>query len=976
MSDEQRATSDGRRPAEFPPGVARPGPVLSRRDFVRLLGASAALAGVYGCSRRPDELILPYVHQPPELTPGVPQYYATAMTLDGLATGLLVESHDGRPTKVEGNPDHPASLGAAGVHEQASVLQLYDPHRSRHVRHGAQQADWDAVARLLAPVALGQRVGARGEGLRLLLEPTASPLTVALLARVRERWPAAGVHVHAPFAAPDDGDALLPLPDLTRADVVLALDADFLASGPFHLRWAHDWAVRRGAGGGPSRLYVVESGFTPTGATADHRLAVRPGELETVAAALLAGVRAARGVTSAPTAPTTADEATTAWLRAAARDLAAAAGRCVVVAGPRQSATVRLLARALNAELGNEGRTMWYVRSPLLGAGDASVGSLADLAAARDVDTLLVLGGNPVYDAPADVDVAGLLRRVPNTVHLGLYEDETARACAWHVPALHYLERWGDARAYDGTASLVQPLVAPLFGGHCADELLALVAGEATPRAHDLLQTHWRGRAGDRASGFDAFWREALRRGVIADSAAPRAASAPVPAVVPPPAAPPRAAAGTLEVVLAPCPKVHDGRFADNAWLQELPEPMTTLTWGNAAQLSPATAARLGVESGDELALGAGGRTVRVPAIVVPGVADGVAVLHAGYGRDGAEETARGVGVRAQGLFPRAARYALAGVTVARTGAHHELALTQPHWRLHGREPVRVVAPGQPVAREDAAGGTRRRALPLYERQPGAPHQWAMTIDLDRCTGCGACMVACQAENNVPVVGPEGVRDGREMHWLRIDRYYADAATDAAAAAPAGPLSVAQPMLCQHCEDAPCEYVCPVEATVHSSDGLNEMVYNRCVGTRFCSNNCPYKVRRFNWFDYNRDLGDVEALQRNPDVTVRERGVMEKCTFCVQRIREAEIRASVEGRTLGPNEVTTACAQACPTRAIVFGSLTGAGSEVARLREDPRAYAVLDELGTEPRVRYLARVRNANPALAASRAPSASEAAT
>jgi molybdopterin-containing oxidoreductase family iron-sulfur binding subunit len=685
----------------------------------------------------------------------------------------------------------------------------------------------------------------------------------------------------------------------------------------------------------------MESGVTPTGGAADHRLRLRPGELAAAAAALLGEVRAARGGDVPP-----ATDGTTAWLRAAARDLAASAGRCVVVAGARHGATVRQLARALNAELGNEGRTVWYVRSPLLGAGDASVGSLADLADARDVDTLLVLGGNPAYDAPPDMDVAALLRRVPNTVHLGLYEDETARLCAWHVPALHYLERWGDARAYDGTASLVQPLVAPLFGGHDTDELLALCAGDAAPRPHDLLQAHWRARAG---SDFDAFWHDALRTGVIPDTAAPRVASAAVADVVPPPA-PPRAA-GTLEVVLAPCAKVHDGRFANNAWLQELPAPMTTLTWGNAAQLSPATAARLGVEDGDEIALAAGGRTLRTPAIVVPGLADDVAVLHAGYGRAGAEETARGVGVSAYALFPRAAPYTLAGVAVRRTGAHHALALTQTHWRMEGRDPVRVVAPGEGVPREPRP----RRALPLYERQPSAPHQWAMTIDLDLCTGCGACMVACQAENNVPVVGAEGVRDGREMHWLRIDRYHSGA--------PDEPASAAQPMLCQHCEDAPCEYVCPVGATVHSGDGLNEMVYNRCVGTRFCSNNCPYKVRRFNWFDYNRDVGDVAALQKNPDVTVRERGVMEKCTFCVQRIRESEIQARVDGRELGPNEVTTACQQACPTRAIVFGSLTGTGSEVARLGNDPRAYSVLEELGTEPRVRYLARVRNANPAL-------------
>lgn len=942
------SASDDRRLQEFPPGAASAGPELSRRDFVRLLGASAALAGVYGCTKRPAERILPYVHQPAELTPGVPAYYATAMTLDGFATGLLVESHDGRPTKVEGNPDHPASLGAAGVYEQASVLQLYDPHRARDVRHHGQTATWGALAQLLAPAAMRARVGARGEGLRLLLEPTASPFTLAMLDRVRALYPAAGVHVHAPFAALGTADGMLPHADFTRADVVLALDADFLASGPFQLRYARQWAERRRAPGGPSRLYAVESRFTPTGATADHRLRARPDEIDAIADALLVEVRAARG--GGPGVGTGGAHAP--WVRAAARDLAASAGRSVVVVGERQSVRLQGVVRALNAALGNEGTTVWYTRSPLLGAGGVDgVATLADLARATQVDTLLVLGGNPVYDAPADVDVARALSAVPNSVYLGLYDNETARVCAWHVPAAHYLESWGDARAYDGTASLVQPLIAPLFDGRTADEVLAACAGDATASAHDLLQAHWRAQ---HPNGFDAFWSEALRRGVIADSASPRITSAALPPALPAPNAQGSTdgvPAGTLDIVLAPDPSVYDGRFANNAWLQELPAPITTLTWGNAAQLSPATAARLHVASGDMVALHASDRTVRLPVLVVPGLADDVAVLHAGYGRDGAEDTARGVGASAYPLFTSAAPYLRRGVRVEAAGGRQALALTQTHWRMEGRDIARTVAPGEGVPEDPRA----RRALPLYERTPAAPHQWAMTIDLDQCTGCSACVVACQAENNVPVVGHQGVLDGREMHWLRVDRYETGP--------PDAPASVSQPMLCQHCEQAPCEYVCPVEATVHSPDGLNEMVYNRCVGTRFCSNNCQYKVRRFNWFDYNQDVGPIGALVKNPDVTVRARGVMEKCTFCVQRIREGEIAAGVEGRPLGANEVRTACQQACPTQAIVFGSLTDPGSHVAEQRRDPRAYAVLAELGTEPRVRYLARVHNANPAL-------------
>ena len=917
----------------------------TRRRFVKLLGASAALAGLDGCTRMPASNILPYVDQP-ELTPGVPQYYATSMVLDGFATGLLVESHEGRPTKVEGNPDHPASLGAAGVYEQASVLQLYDPHRAWQVRHEKSAASWSELAAALAPASLRSRVGARGERLALLLEPTSSPLERELIDRVRGLYPAAHVHFYAPLGLL--ADAFVPQYDLREADVIVAIDADFLASGPFHLRRARQFAERRRpeSARGMSRCYAIEASVTPTGMAADHRFAMRPGELVPVLERL-------SGALGGATSGTSQSASGDAWIASIARDLRAHAGRSVVIAGPYLPYRAQALAVQINQTLKNVGRTIWFTRSPLLGAGDprASLGPLVDALRAGQIDTLICAGGNPAYASAAGHDLGGLLRRVRQSVYLGLYENETARECTWMVPASHYLEHWGDARAYDGTLSLVQPLIEPLHGGKTTSELLSLVLGAPDARTYDLVRESWR-RGGGIGTGaeFDDGWRHVLGRGVVDGSAfAPE--SSPPPAAA---AATPAIDSGTMDIAFRPHARVHDGTFANNAWLQELPDPITTLTWENAAQISPTTARRLGIVDGDILALQAAGRSVRLPAVAIAGHPDDAVTVHFGYGRDGAERVARGLGVSVYPVWPGDRFSTRANVSRVADAPRRDLAMTQTHRTLESSAPARLVTQQEYA---QLPPSPRRRMLTLYEPavslpDPPAPTQWGMTIDLGACIGCGACTVACQAENNVPVVGREDVRRGREMHWLRIDWY---------APADGQPSSLSQPMLCQHCEKAPCEYVCPVEATVHSRDGLNEMIYNRCVGTRFCSNNCPYKVRRFNWFDYSEKLTDGEQLVQNPDVTVRERGVMEKCTFCVQRIRQAEIAARVAGRPLRSTDVETACQQACPTRAIVFGSIAEPGSEVARERASPRAYAVLEDLGTEPRVLYLARVRNPNP---------------
>ena len=954
---------------------------VSRRDLLKLLGASMALAGVAGCNPKATEGILPYVEVPRDVTPGIRRFYATSMDLDGFATGLLVESHEGRPTKIEGNPEHPASLGATGVIEQASVLGLYDRERARGLRLRGGPATWEAFLARFG----GERRD-RGAGLRFLLYPTSSPLLGDMIGRVLARHPAARFTFHSPTrgvrgdqaldgARLAFGEALLPQRDFSQARVIVSLDADFLAGMPFSLRYSRQFAeARRPASpsAGMCRLYVVESMMSPTGSMADHRLRRRPSEIAATAASLAAAVarlplgpQALPAEVAAALGPAAATGKDAAVIEAMARDLGRHPGAGLVVAGDHQPPVVHAIAHLLNTALRNDAAA-WLTRPVLLRAGDAEQGLealTAELRAGR-VDTLVILEANPSYTAPPDLDFPRWLRAVPESVYVGLHENETAGDCAWFVPGTHYLEAWGDARAYDGTLSMVQPLIQPLFGGRTAAEILAVLAGDPIPDAHRLLRESWARRQG--AAGSDAAMDAALKHGLVPGTAAPRVTPtltpAPLAAAIAALAAAPAAPEGALEVAFAPDPRVYDGRFANNPWLQELPAPITKLTWDNAALLAPATARRLGLENEDLVTLDLGGRDVEAPVLVVPGHAEGAVTLHLGYGRRGAEEIAAGVGFDAYRLRSAAGEAHATGLTIRRIeGARHPLAVTQPHRSQEGRPIALSATLDHYRAHPDFTASQRGPlpsllALPVYKGE-----QWAMTIDLAICTGCSSCVVACQAENNVLVVGKEEVLNKREMHWLRIDTYEAEGERAAA------PALVHQPMLCQHCEMAPCEYVCPVNATVHSPDGLNEMVYNRCVGTRFCSNNCPYKVRRFNWYDWverRPDNGGIAMLQRNPEVTVRERGVMEKCTFCVQRIRRAEIAARVEGRPIRPGEVRTACQEACPTRAIQFGSLAHRGTEMLAWREEPRVYSVLHELGTRPRVQYLARIDNPNPEIA------------
>jgi molybdopterin-containing oxidoreductase family iron-sulfur binding subunit len=942
---------------------------LDRRELLRLLAASLALAGASGCSRSPHEKILPYVQRPREAAPGVPTEYATSMVIDGFAMGLLVQSHEGRPTKIEGNPEHPASLGATGVYQQASLLDLYDPGRVVAVRRDGALASWsDALAALQHPPTWRPW---------FVLPPQSSPLLGTWIERVLARYPAARFTFVSPISRQRVYEAtqlllgrpLEPQYDVGRARVILSLGADFLEAMPMSVRWAREFARRRR--GAPAeemnRLYAVETMLSPTGSVADHRAAVRASEIPAIAGAILREVMSQAGAQPAarlPAAllaslPQAADTPVAPFVQAVARDLWQARGAALVVAGDGSPLEVQLIAHALNSALDSWGDVAWFVEPALL-TGNATLTALAEALDARAVDAVLVLDSNPVYWAPPVLELGRRLRSAPESFHLTHSDNETSRACRWVMPLSHYLESWGDARAHEGTASFIQPLIEPLHPSRSALELLAACGGQPGTRGHELLVERYRDEFG---ANFDAAFEEGLRAGLIADSASPRLTPrADFTRAVEALRSAPRPPQSTPELHFETSPALYDGRFASNAWLLELPHPMTKQTWGNAAVIGTELAAELGISNGRVLELEVDGRKLAAPALILPGHARDAVTLALGFGQSGTNLVGAGVGANAYLLRNDDQLYA-PGLRIAVSEREHPLAITQDHANTRGRSLALIATLGEYRERPEltaALRGPQPTLLPMFSSPqggagqgfPNGGRQWAMTIDTSICTGCSACVIACQAENNVPVVGERNVRRGREMHWLRIDRYFEG--PDEA------PRVVHQPMMCQHCEAAPCEYVCPVNATVHSPDGLNEMVYNRCVGTRFCSNNCPYKVRRFNWFDFNREPS-VADLAHNPDVTVRERGVMEKCTYCVQRIRRAEMKARIEKREIGPGEVVTACQQACPTEAIQFGSLDHAGTKMVEWRNEGRAYAVLHDLGTRPRTQYLAKIQNPNP---------------
>jgi len=958
---------------EFPEQASSFEDPKGRREFITLMGASLALAGLTACTKQPEERILPYVRQPEQLVPGRPLFFATATGHDGYARGILVESHEGRPTKVEGNPDHPASLGATDVFGQAHVLGLYDPDRSKAVLYLGQLRTWgDFKAALREPLAKQKAKG--GSGLRFLTGRCTSPTLAAQLQGLLKEFPAAKWASWEPAARDNAragavlafGEAVEPQYRFDQADVVLSLEADFVSGHPQSLRLVREFAARRKPSGESprmNRVYVVEGSPTPSGASADHRLALRSSEIEGFARAVAAAV----GVAAQGGAPHP-------WVAPIAKDLKAAGARALVIAGESQPPAVHAIAHAINEELGAVGTTVSYT-APAEAAPGGETAALAALVAemkAGAVEMLVVLGANPAYAAPADLEVAAALDKVPFRVHHGLAVDETAVRSHWHVPASHPLESWGDLRAADGTVSIVQPLIAPLY--HTLSELEVLAAfTEGEQKAHEIVRAHWARELGE--ADFDKRWNRALHDGVVAGTAAP-AKAVKVKAGEWASPAPRAGEVGGLEVAFRTDPAVFDGRFANLGWLQELPRPLTKITWDNVALVSPKTAAELGGVRVEQTASGhvtelaeltLDGRSVVAPLWVLPGHPDGAVTVHLGYGRTRAGRVGNGVGFNAYALRTTDALWGRGGLQVRKTGATAKVSCTQDHWTMEAtahqeagrRHLVRSVTLAE-LAQDPHAvkklGHEPGPGLSMYPPHEYKGHAWGMAIDMSACVGCNACVTACQAENNIPVVGKDQVGRGREMHWIRVDRYYQGP--------PESPETYHQPVLCMHCENAPCEVVCPVAATVHSEEGLNDMVYNRCVGTRYCSNNCPYKVRRFNFLLYQDWTTPTFKMLRNPEVTVRSRGVMEKCTYCVQRISRARIDAKNQGREMKDGDVVTACEAACPAQAIVFGDVNDPESRVSKLKAGERSYGLLTELSTKPRTTYLAAVRNPNPEIA------------
>jgi MoCo/4Fe-4S cofactor protein with predicted Tat translocation signal len=961
---------------EFPQQAQPLGEGVDRRDFVKLMGASVAFAGLTACNR-PAEKIIPYVRTPEGVVPGKPLFFATAMPLCGVATGVLVESHTGRPTKIEGNPDHPSSLGATDPFMQAAILSLYDPDRSQTVRHLGEISTWGEFIGAMQPVLTDARTRS-GAGVRILTQTVNSPTVGAQIQQFLASYPAARWHQWEPAGRDNAreggrlafGSYVNTVYHFDKANTVVSLDANFLACGPGNLRYARDFMSRRRVRKGTTsmnRLYVVEAAPSSTGSVADHRLPLRPGAVEGLARAVAAGL----GIGAAPAA---AEHA--AWVAAVVRDLQANRGASIVVAGDQQPPVVHQLAHAINSALGNIGTTV-TITDPIEVAPVNHLDSLRQLVAdihGGTVRTLIMLGGNPVFDAPSDLEFREALARVPARVHLSTYYDETAELSHWHIPETHFLESWSDARAHDGTVSIIQPLIAPLYNGRSAHEVLAVLNG-LDLAGYDIVRRNWQGQAD--AATFDASWRGWLNDGVIAGSALPPRAGSAGESVAPAAGGP---QAGGIELQFRPDPTIFDGRFANNGWLQELPKPITKITWDNALLVSPRTAARLNIAPGEDainerttilVRVDYHGRQLELPVWIVPGHADDAATIHYGYGRTRSGHVGDHTGANVYPLRFSDALDIGRGASVSRTSNSYKIACTQEHQNLSEGGDRHIIRHATLAGFLADAGFAKHdqpesadedvSLVPQWNYKTdshGNPlNAWGMVIDPGTCIGCNGCVIACQSENNIAVVGKDQVWREREMQWLRIDRYYSGA--------PENPEIYNQPIPCMQCENAPCEPVCPVEATAHSAEGLNDMTYNRCVGTRYCSNNCPYKVRRFNFYQYSDYYTPSLKPMRNPEVTVRTRGVMEKCTYCVQRINAAKITAEREDRPVRDGEIVTACQQACPTDAIVFGNINDPASRVARLKSEPHNYALLAELNTRPRTTYLGVIRNPNPELKA-----------
>jgi MoCo/4Fe-4S cofactor protein with predicted Tat translocation signal len=964
---------------------------VSRRGFMKMMGASMALAGLAGCTKQPDEAIYPYVKAPEDLVLGKPVYFATAFPFPTGAIPVLVKSDAYRPVKIDGNPEHPMTRGGSDPITQGTLLGLYDPDRSQHILYRGQTLSWAAFRAAFLSTLMNKKASG-GEGLYFLSDTVTSPTLAAQWKKAQAAYPQAKFVQYDPvnrdssYAATKVafGDYADAQYKLDVADVVVTLDADFLSGAiqPGFHKLAKDYGKRRklesaGSGDyGMNRLYTVESMTTTTGLKADHRLALRASDIAAFSAAMAAEV----GAGSAPSGYTWSSDAQK-FLASVAKDLKANAGKSVVIPGEQQSAAVHLAAIAINQALGNVGKTVIYTETvnPMPSIqGDDLKSLVADMNAGK-VDWLVILNANPVYSAPADLQFEDALGKVKTVAHLGLYFDETGREAQWHINAAHYLESWSDARAYDGTVSVIQPMIEPLYGGHSAHEIIQAMLENPEVSAYEAVRDTWKDKALAKGTDAEFGWRKVLHDGFIVDTAFAAKTAAGKASI---PAAAAQTPADSLEIIFRPEPHTYDGRFANNGWLQEVPRPVTNLSWDNAALMSYATLEKLAVKEHDVIEITLNGKKVLAPVLAVPGHAEGSLTLHLGQGRRAAGRVGSDVGFSAYQIRPSASPLFAAGATVRKTGEVWGFAVTKSHY-IDQRS---VVVGGDGSGTHSIEGNEamdrgiiRYATLEEFKQHPEFAHEgegkevpeptttmfpayrydhnaWGMSIDMNSCVGCNACVVSCYAENNIAVVGKHQVTMGRVMQWLRIDTYYEG---DLAA-----PRAHFQPMACQHCENAPCEQVCPVGATVHTPEGLNTMVYNRCVGTRYCSNNCPYKVRRFNFLLYSDYETESLKLGRNPDVTVRSRGVMEKCSYCVQRINAAKIEADKENRQIRDGEIVTACQQACPTDAIVFGNINDGTSRVSKLKRQERTYGVLADINTRPRTTYVAEVLNINQELA------------
>jgi molybdopterin-containing oxidoreductase family iron-sulfur binding subunit len=971
---------------EFPSQASEWIDPVSRRSFLKVMGASMALAGLAGCTKQPDEPIYPYVTAPPDLTLGKPDYFASAFPFTTGAVPVLIKSSAYRPIKVDGNPEHPYIRGGSDPITQATLLDMYDPDRSQHVVYRGETRNWASFLAAFRGMLADKKPGG-GQGLYFLSATVTSPTLAAQWQQGQKNYPQAKFVQYDPvnrdnhYAAAKQafGQFVDAQYHLDQADVIVSLDADFLGGAQFpgFHKLARDYAQKRKLDGTDqmNRLYVVESVTTTTGFKAEHRLAVKPSQVAAFAQSLASAVGAG-GAASGSWSDHDAK-----YLQGVAADLKGNGSKCVVIPGEFAPPDVHLAAFAINQALGNVGRTVVYTDTvnPMPSIqGDDLKALVADMNAGK-VDWLVILNANPVYATPADLDFESALNKVGTVVHLGSHLDETGEQAHWHINNAHYLEMWSDARAYDGTVSIVQPMIDPMYGGHTAHEILQSLLDNPDVAAYDAVRATWMGNGGTLAKGDAEFnWRKALHDGWIDGTAFTPKTVTPKGGLA---TSTSTAAASGIEVAFRPDAHVYDGRYANVGWMQEIPRPVTNLSWDNAAQMSYATLEKFGLAENDAVEITVGGKKIIAGALAIPGQAEGVVVVTLGQGRRSGR-VAGGVGYNAYLIQQSAAPWAQTGASLGKTGDIYDICVTKSH-HIDQRS---VKAGGDGSGTHSIEGNEsldrgiiRYATLEEFKSNPEFAHEgegrdvpepdetmfpayrydknaWGMSIDLNSCVGCNACVAACYAENNIPVVGRQQVKIGRLMQWIRIDTYFEG---DLAA-----PRAHFQPMTCHHCENAPCEQVCPVGATVHSPEGLNLMIYNRCVGTRYCSNNCPYKVRRFNFLLYSDYETESLKLMRNPDVSVRSRGVMEKCSYCSQRIQEVKIAADKENRDIRDGEIRTACQQSCPTDAIVFGNINDRESRVAQLKTQERTYGVLADINTRPRTTYVAGVLNINEELA------------